>query len=314
MTRNSIFPRTKTIILYTIAAWLCLFLLKGSAFPAENETGKPEVELGNVSSGFTAPAKVADPVPGSGEDDLTLSANILDMSLTYPQSLEENKVYLIHTLKFRHLRFLYENREKLAEPGLADDLYAAYYTVALREKVDGSKTVTALASAGISSDFECVSLHDLKLNFAVLFDRTLENSNIVGIGVGYASNMGEALVFPVFNYTQNNTKPLTVKIIIPLYAQIMYECSSRVKAGVFTGFYADNYRISRGNSDSDSLRYQYLLAGPQALISLDDNWQLNAQAGIVLFQRLGLFRSDDKVRSLDFKDSWFLSLGLSYRL
>lgn len=256
--------------------------------------------------------KVENPQKNTFEEDMKVGVSILNTQLSYPVALSNNETFLINGLNFQQLILDYENWDVSQSSDNSDEFYMLEYEFALQHKIDDRLSLIGILRPALVSDLEQISMADLRINAGIVFDRSFGLGKRCGIGVGYSSNLGEPLIFPVFSYAQVYSDKFRFKLIVPVLAELWYEFSPRIELGLVSRLIANQYRINRIGTRADKFRYFNASVGPSLRLFLDKNVNLSFDGGITFFHRFQLYDRNEKIRAIDLRNSWFIKLGFNF--
>ncbi|MEZ4588477.1 MAG: DUF6268 family outer membrane beta-barrel protein [Gemmatimonadales bacterium] len=263
----------------------------------------------SVSFDMLPYSSLADPLPGTAEEDLKVSIANPRIQVNLPIRIGRNGA-LVNSFSYSQLNFNY--REATAPGNAPDQLHALSYRLALNVPMSERWRFLAFAEPGLASDLENVESDHLRFQGGVVFTRRLASGGSVGVGAAVQNNFGQALPLPVLN-VDARSGALRFDLRLPRSAGAFLRAGSGTEIGLAANVEGSHYRLGGAPVEGRRVRYSVLTVGPTVSTRLGSVTTARLSSGAAVGRRFEIQDADqNELRSIGLEPAFFVRLSFDF--
>jgi hypothetical protein len=230
----------------------------------------------SASFDFMPGATVADPTPGTFEENLETRIANPRFSLSIPVSIADGRAVLVTGLTYSLLDFRHRGAD--LPDLLPDRLHEVSYRIAVSAAVDEHTRVDFFAQPMLATDFENVNGDHFQFEGGVVFSRRSPASRtVVGFGAMVGNDFGGRLPLPVLTVNWRGASA-RLDLDLPRQAALFLMPGGFAEVGLYAIVEGNRYR--RGDDATAIARYEPYIS--YSVITAGPALQLNVGRGMLL--------------------------------
>jgi len=286
-----------------------LVLLAASASGASTLAAQQRPPVVSVSFDMLPYSNLADPLPGTAEEDLTVAIANPRIQINLPVRIGRNGA-LVNSFRYSQLNFNY--REATVPANAPDQLHELAYRLALNVPISDRWRFLAFAEPGLASDLKSVESDHLRFQGGVVFTRRLASGGSVGVGGAVQNNFGEALPLPVLN-VDARSGGIRFDLRLPRSAGAYLRAGDRAEVGLAANVEGSHYRLGGAPVEGRRVRYSVISVGPTVSTRLGAITTARLSTGAAVGRRFEIQDEDaNELRSIGLKPAFFVRLSFDF--
>ncbi|NQT26425.1 hypothetical protein HQ585_13815 [candidate division KSB1 bacterium] len=239
--------------------------------------------------------------------DLKIQANAWTVGAALPLSFSEGRIIVMNQFNYKRTDLKYENLpENSAEIG---QMQSYSLTCFMIDSLSEKWKMVAVLTPGFASDFEGdLVTEDFTFGAVFGFIRTIKSNFDLGFGIAYMPDFGEPLPMPFLYLDWMISQKMKLNGLVPTNLLLSYSVHPKLDLGFSFKVEGNRYH-GDPNKFGEAVPYMKYSEGtlsPMMQIHLTPWFHLMLEGGYAAYRNFEFFSGDNKVQSLDLKQTMYV--------